>query len=125
MFIIEQAPENVRNDNKQRENKTLHVKVRGDGDQGGGGDDPRLGEPAGQKVHQRMLNGTAQDDLLQNAEDRVGKGDRQAKQKWIATKEWKGEHRRRSKFSEGEHPFYDRHGDNEDPRLEQCVGASS
>ena len=67
-FIIKQAPENVRNDNKQRENKTLHVKVRG-GDQGGGGDDPRLGEPAGQKVHQRMLNGTAQDDLLQSASE--------------------------------------------------------
>jgi len=76
MFIIEQTPENVRNDNKQRENKTPHVKVRGSGDQGGGGDDPRLGEPAGQKAHQRMLNGTAQDDLLQNAKDRVGKGDR-------------------------------------------------
>ena len=49
--------------------KTLHVKMRGGSDQGGGGDDPCLGEPASQKVHERMLNGTAQDDLLQNAKD--------------------------------------------------------
>jgi hypothetical protein len=57
--IIEQTPENVRDDNKQRENKTLHVKVCGGSDQSGRSDDSCLGEPPGQKVHQRMLNGTA------------------------------------------------------------------
>jgi hypothetical protein len=53
-----------------------------------------------------MLNGTAQDDLLQNAKDRGGKGNRQVKQKWTATKKWKGGNRRRSEFSEGEYSFY-------------------
>ena len=50
---------NVRNNNKERENKTLHAKVYGGSDRGSRGDDPRLGESAGQKVHQRVLNGTA------------------------------------------------------------------
>ena len=72
MFIREQAPENVRNDNMQRKTR-LHVEVRGGRDQSGGG--------------------TALDDLLQEAKDRIGQG----KEKGIAMKESKGKHRRQRK----------------------------
>ena len=69
MLVIEQAPENVWDDNNQRKDEALHVKMRRGGNQCRRGDNPGLCEATRQEVNERVLQGTAQDDLLQHTED--------------------------------------------------------
>ena len=122
MFVIQQAPENVRDDYKQRKNETLHMEVRRRGNQCCRRDDSCLGEPPAQKVQERMLHGAAQDDLLQNAKERLRHRNPESEKERVASKERKRKDGCRRKLRQGENPFDQGKDDNEDSGLEQCVG---
>jgi hypothetical protein len=109
VLVIEQAPENIRQDNEKRQNQAFQVQMRCKDDERCCQNDPGLDEGSGQEMNKRILNGAAKNNLLNETEASVGRYDQNCKGQRVSVEERELEQwlLRNSEFEEA--PLKQRH----------------